>query len=109
MLRFTVGHTVHLYLPRSFPYGTLVANVLGSLLIGVLFILVMQSRTIDPIWRMGIVVGMLGAFTTYSTFSLETVLLMEHAEYGRAALNMVLSVGGCLGGTWLGIVVARSF
>jgi len=60
-------------------------------------------------WRAALVVGFLGAFTTFSTFSMDTLLLVQQGEYARAGMNVVLSVVLCLAGCWLGMAAARQF
>ncbi len=107
--RFWAGHLVHLWLPRDFPWGTLTANLLGSMLIGLAFVLIVQRSELDAAWRMAVVVGFLGAFTTFSTFSLENVLMLQNGEWLRASLYMSLSLSGCIAGTWAGTIVGRFF
>ncbi len=107
--RFWTGHLVHLWLPRSFPWGTLVANLAGGLLIGMAYVLVVQRPGLDPAWRMALVVGFLGAFTTFSTFSLENLLMLQQGEWLRAVLYMFLSLAGCIAAAWAGTIVGRFF
>lgn len=92
----------------SFPAGTVAVNVLGSFAIGVLYVWLVE-RDASPVLRALLTVGLLGGFTTFSSFSLETVNLMMQASYGRAVLNVLLSVGLCIGGTMLGIALARQY
>jgi len=107
MLRFGVSNGVHAVLGRDFPYGTLTANVLGSLLIGFFYIALLERLSLGPEWRAFIIIGVLGAFTTFSTFSLETFNLIENGELAKALLNVALSVSVCLLATWIGILIAR--
>ncbi|NOY63220.1 MAG: fluoride efflux transporter CrcB [Gammaproteobacteria bacterium] len=107
VMRFTMSNWVYAVVGRSFPYGTLAVNVLGSLLMGVLYVLLTDRVTISAEWRGALLVGLLGAFTTFSTFSIETLNLIEQGERIKAVLNMVLSVGLCVGGTWLGVIMGR--
>jgi CrcB protein len=92
----------------NFPAGTVAVNVLGSFAIGLLYVWLVE-RDASPMLRALLMVGLLGGFTTFSSFSLETVTLMMQASYGRAALNVLLSVGLCIGGTMLGIALARQY
>jgi CrcB protein len=77
---------------RSFPLGTFVINVSGSFLIGLLMTLMAERFTENPQWRLLLVVGFLGAYTTFSTFEYETGALLKDGEWLFAALNVVLSV-----------------
>lgn len=105
--RYGVTQGVHGVLGRGFPYGTMTANVIGSLIIGVLFVLLIERQDVSPELRGFLVVGFLGAFTTFSSFSLETINLMTQGEMGKAILNVFFSVTLCLVATWGGILLAR--
>lgn len=89
-----------------FPYGTFLVNVIGSLLLGMLVVVAARSGWSDGP-RMMITTGVLGAFTTFSTFSVETVVLLERGEYGFAAVNVVANLAACLVAAGLGLAVAR--
>ena len=77
---------------RSFPLGTFVINVSGSFLIGLIMTLLLERFAENPQWRMLLVVGFLGAYTTFSTFEYETGALLKDGEWAFAMLNIVLSV-----------------
>jgi len=106
--RYWVSGRVYGWLGTSFPWGTLAVNVAGSFLIGLLAILLIERLPYSAEWRSLLIVGFLGAFTTFSTFSLETLALIEQADYAKALANAVLSVVACLGATWLGVVAGRA-
>jgi CrcB protein len=108
ILRYVMTAGVQRVTGTSFPTGTVVVNVLGSFAIGLLYVWLVE-RGANPALRALLMVGLLGGFTTFSSFSLETVNLMMQASYGRAALNVLLSVGLCIGGTMLGIALARQY
>jgi len=107
LLRYWMSTGVYAILGRGFPYGTLVVNVIGSLLMGVFFVLFMERALTNPEWRAAVLIGLLGAFTTFSTFSMETLSLLEGGAYLRAVANVIFSVVLCLAATWVGVVVAR--
>lgn len=109
VLRYWVSGGVYALLGRDFPYGTLAVNVLGSLAMGFLYVFMMErlATATAAEWRAFALVGLLGAFTTFSTFSLETLTLMQDALYIRALLNVLLSVLACVGAAVLGVFLAR--
>jgi CrcB protein len=107
VLRYWASTGVYAMLGRDFPYGTLVVNVAGSLLIGLLTVMLLERFDLDPQWRAALLIGLLGAFTTFSTFSLETFYLLEQGELAKAVANVVLSVVLCLVATWVGILTGR--
>lgn len=94
---------------RSFPLGTFVVNVSGSFLIGLLMTLMAERFTVNPQWRLLLVVGFLGAYTTFSTFEYETGALLKDGEWLFAGLNVVLSVIAGFVALKLGEVMAKSF
>ena len=107
VLRYLVSTGVHQWLGRGFPYGTLVVNVSGSLIMGFLYILLIERTDAGVAWRAGLIIGLLGAFTTFSTFSIETLNLIESGEQMKATLNILFSVSLCLLGCWAGMVLGR--
>ncbi|MDH5360269.1 MAG: fluoride efflux transporter CrcB [Gammaproteobacteria bacterium] len=107
LMRFWVSSATYAMLGRSFPYGTLMVNVLGSLLMGFLFVWLTERSSLPPEWRSLILVGFLGAFTTFSTFSLETFSLLQAGEVSKALFNILLSVVLCLLATWIGVFAGR--
>ncbi len=107
VLRYGASVGVYSLLGRGFPYGTLFVNVSGSLLMGVLSVIMLERFNIDPEWRAAVLVGVLGSFTTFSTFSIETLNLLEQGEMMRALANIVLSVLVCLFAVWFGVLIGR--
>ena len=107
LLRFWMSSGVYAWLGRGFPYGTLAVNVLGSLVMGFLYILMIERLAIAAEWRAFALIGLLGAFTTFSTFSIETLNLIEQADYAKAMANMLLSVAACVLAAFAGVWLAR--
>ena len=107
VLRYGLSTWVHTLAGRGFPYGTLAVNVLGCLAMGLLFVLLVERVGESAVLRAGLLIGVLGGFTTFSSFSIETVNLIEQGALAKAAGNVAASLALCLGATWLGVVLAR--
>ena len=93
----------------SLPAGSysLVVNVVGSLLMGVLYVWFLERMSLSPEWRGAVLVGLLGAFTTFSTFAIETFNLLEEGAYAKALINALVSVVACIAATALGVAGGR--
>ena len=94
----------------TFPVGTFLVNTIGCFLIGLIFILVQQRFAVhgtSDLLRALVIIGILGGFTTFSTFSLETLRLMQFGLWGKAMLNIILSVGTCLVAVMAGMGAGR--
>jgi CrcB protein len=107
LLRYWTSVAVHNRLVAGFPYGTLTVNILGSLLMGFLYIWLIERIAAGPALRAFLMIGVLGAFTTFSTFSVETLNLLESGQAGRALINVVLSVTVCIAAAGIGVLAAR--
>ena len=107
LCRYGMSNGIYLLLGRSFPYGTLAVNILGSFIMGIVYILMIERASISEELRAGITIGLLGAFTTFSTFSIETINLIESGEILKAGLNILFSVTLCIVGCWLGMNLSR--
>ncbi len=105
--RFLASSWTYQLLGRSLPYGTLLVNVVGSFLLALLMALGLRSSLLSAELRMGLAVGFMGGFTTFSTFSYETLRLLEEGSVWQAGANVLLNVFLCLGFAWLGLLVAR--
>ncbi|WP_439134560.1 fluoride efflux transporter CrcB [Pseudomaricurvus sp.] len=101
--RYSVTAYLFPVMANRFPLGTLTANVVGSLLMGICYVLIIEKGVIAPEWRNLLMTGFLGAFTTFSTFSLDAVTLWQNG-YGQLALIYVaISVCACVLAVALGI------
>jgi CrcB protein len=107
VMRYLTSTNVHRLFGTDFPYGTLTVNVVGSLLMGFISILLLERLMVADFWRPIIMIGFLGAFTTFSTFSMETFNLIEAGEMAKAFMNVAINIFLCLGATWLGIIAGR--
>ncbi len=105
ILRFLISGWVQKATPTLFPVGTLTVNVLGSFIIG--FLALYFENVIAPHQKALLVTGMLGALTTFSTFSLETVTMLQGGLWGRAAANVTLNVLLCITATILGMILFK--
>src|SRR5579875_730816 len=90
--RYAMTNLIQSIYGRDFPYATLLINVLGSFLMGFLFIETLERLAVSPYIRIGILTGFLGGFTTFSTFAMETLLLAEQGEGGKSILYVALSL-----------------
>ncbi|MDR0806856.1 MAG: fluoride efflux transporter CrcB [Enterobacteriaceae bacterium] len=94
--RFQITNWFNQWFGNSFPYATLTVNVVGSFIMGLLVSALTNGSLISPHWRPLIAVGFLGALTTFSTFSFDTLTLFTQGEWLKAALNILLNVTLCL-------------
>lgn len=106
--RYGVTQAVQLFYGKSFPLATLIINVSGCLAMGFLFYLTLERVSLSPSLRVAILTGVLGGFTTFSTFAMEALLLAEDGETGYALSYILLSVFLGLGAAYLGAWCARS-
>ncbi len=107
--RYLLSTQVHLRLGTDFPYGTLIVNALGSLVLGALAGYLREHLAVSEELRLGLTVGFLGAFTTFSTFSYETILLMQSGDYWKMGMNILSNVTTCLILCILGLLLVKSF
>jgi len=108
LARYGVYNAVHGVLGRDFPYGTLTVNVVGSLLMGFLYVWLFDRLNMGPIWRAFALIGFLGSFTTFSAFSMETLNLILQGAWIRSMLNMGFSLILCVGAVGLGVWLGRA-
>jgi CrcB protein len=109
VLRYGLGGWVQRMLGLTFPFGTLAVNVVGCLLIGFLGAGFAERLFVREDYRVAVLVGVLGGFTTFSAFEFETFVLISSGHYYRAVGNVVLSLGLGLMAVWMGYRVAESW
>lgn len=106
--RYWLSHQVNLIFGvGGFPWGTLSVNVIGSALIGFLLIALQEWLHADAVWRLLLVIGFLGGFTTFSSFSWDTYALWQQGKLSLALLNVGANISLCLVGTAIGVLLAR--
>ena len=108
LARWGLSAAAHRWFGLGFPWGTLAANAVGCLAAGVLFVLIVEQQS-HPLLRLALMVGFLGALTTFSTFGLETVNLLTERRYAPAAANVLVSVMLGLVAVAVGMWIARRF
>ena len=106
--RYAQSNLVQTVFGRNFPFATLSINVIGSFLMGFLFILTLERLMIPPSVRVGVLTGVLGGYTTFSTFEMETLLLAESGQFFKAGLYVVLSVVIGFAAAFGGAYIARN-
>jgi CrcB protein len=105
--RYGVGGLAARWWGPEFPYGTLVVNVMGSFLIGFIQQVGLTTLAIPETARLVLTIGVMGGFTTYSSFSYETLRLVEEGSWLSAVLNVILTTGLCLSVCAVGLVLGR--
>ena len=108
-LRFYISQLLLNWLGKGFPFATVAVNMSGSVIMGTLYGLIEQGVIEVSIYRTLIGIGFLGAFTTFSTFSLDTLLLMQQGELFKAMINVLLNVSLCIFAAGIGIYLVTFF
>jgi CrcB protein len=106
--RYLVAVMALRLLGPAFPWGTLIVNVAGSFLLGFIMHVGVTTEWISPAWRLALGTGVMGGFTTYSTFNYETLGYLRDGAVGLALLNVGATLALCLAAGWLGLVSARA-
>lgn len=106
--RLGLTQLISLVYQRNFPLATFVINILGCFLMGFLFFETLERVSMNPVLRTAMLTGVLGGFTTFSTFSMETLLLAEDGEFAKAGFYILLSVMVGLLAAFCGAYIARN-
>lgn len=106
-LRFFLSQLMLQWFGKGFPFGTLLVNVIGSFSLGFLYSLIEHGQLEIVVWRTAIGIGFLGALTTFSTFSVDTLLLLQQGLWLKGLLNIMLNLFCCLFAAWIGMQLVK--
>jgi CrcB protein len=111
IFRFSLGNLINNLQSKSsifsFPYSTLSINFIGSFLIGIVYIVLLKQEGISDLYRQLLMIGFLGSFTTFSTFSLDSIVLMQEARWGASLSYIALSLLSCICATYIGMMLTK--
>jgi fluoride exporter len=107
-LRYLLSRFAMKELGPVFPYGTLIINVLGSFIVGLFVTWTTERVLVDPRWRLLVVVGFCGSFTTFSSYAYESMAFFEQGQWGPMLANIFSNNLLCMGGVLAGIALARA-
>ena len=105
--RYWVSTSTYSWLGSNFPYGTLMVNLTGSLVVGFLTVVLVHRFDVSDQVRLGLIVGFLGSFTTFSAFSMDTIHWIENGAVLKALAYVLVSVIACVLGAWAGLISAK--
>ena len=106
-LRYWLSGVTYRFLPENFPYGTLAVNVIGCFVIGVFLTLFQERFAVYRSLRTFVAIGILGGFTTFSSFSAETINLLRAGEMMLGSINIVVTMAGCLIACVVGVIIVN--
>jgi len=107
-LRYVLSRVAAREFGPVFPVGTLIINVVGSFIVGLFVIWTTERVLVDPRWRLLVVVGFCGSFTTFSSYAFETMSFFEHGQWGLMLANILGNNLLCLAGALAGMALARA-
>jgi len=105
--RYYIGVFSLQYLGKALPYGTLISNVIGSFIAGILVVVILEKLLLSETYRLMLLVGLTGSLTTMSTLSFESLEMLSGGNYGQALLNILLNIGLSLLAAGLGVMLAK--
>ena len=105
--RYYIGILSIQYLGNGIPYGTLISNIIGSFLAGILIVLVLEKLYLSESYRLMLLVGLAGSLTTMSALSIESVEMLGAGDYSQALINILLNLGLSLLAASLGVMLAK--
>ena len=105
--RYYIGVLSIQYLGKAFPYGTLISNVIGSFIAGILVVVILEKLLLSETYRLMLLIGLTGSLTTMSTLSFESLEMLSGGNYGQALLNILLNIGLSLLAASLGVMLAK--
>lgn len=109
VLRYWFSNGIYLLLGKQFPFGTLIVNVSGCFLMGLLFVITLERFDgYGSQLRALLLIGLLGGYTTFSSFSIETINLFENGNWISGIMNMLISTIVCVSAAWLGVIGGRN-
>ena len=107
--RYWISNAIYWLLGLEFPYGTLIVNASGCFLMGAIYVLILDRfDSLEQPFRALLLIGFLGGYTTFSSFSRETLILFERGAWLSAFINIMLSILLCISLTWVGIISMRA-
>ena len=107
-LRYVISRLAAVEFSPVFPYGTLIINILGSFIVGLFVIWTTERVLLDPRWRLLVVVGFCGSFTTFSSYAFDTISFFERGQWRLMAANILGNNLLCLGAALAGMAMARA-
>jgi len=105
--RYYIGVLSLQYLGKTLPYGTLISNVVGSFIAGILVVVILEKLLLSETYRLMLLIGLTGSLTTMSTLSFESLEMLGGGNYGQALLNILLNIGLSLLAAGLGVMLAK--
>lgn len=106
-LRYLLSRLAAKEFGPAFPYGTLAINIVGSFIVGFFVIWTTERVLVDPRWRLLVVIGFCGSFTTFSSYAFDSMSFLDHGQWGLMLANVLANNLLCLGGALAGMALAR--